>query len=1310
MATTTHYFKSLLLCSILLTTSVALMAQAETQNPSSAAGTYWRVRGNANTTASTAAIGATVNNNFIGTTNSEAFVLVANNMERMRLDGSNFLIGIGQTAPQYAFDLKVNPDAVYPCGRNGLRILQPAYSNACNNGLFLGISGDNPDNAMLWNMSGSGSNAEYLSIGLNDPGVAANEVIRVVSHAVNINSPVNTEAVLNLMDNSTTKMHGIMVSYAGNAPGTRGTFFGLSSLGLNDDAIIWNYRNNAILFGTNNTQRVEISNAGNVGINVTGAPSYLLDVQGNTGVNPMRVRGVLTGATTDSLLTINSSGLVRRMKASDMFAATSTDWSLTGNASTVDGVNFIGTTDNVPFTIKVNSQQAGRLDPLLSNSFYGYWAGRDNSTGTQNTAVGINALLSNATGVKNTALGTSALENNTGSNNTATGYAALTSNTSGSYNTATGFQSAAGVTTGNRNTAVGYAAFATPSGNNSGVVAIGNYALYNTNQDNSVAVGDSALAYNGGAGNTGVGYRALTAVSGGFNNTAVGFEAGKANSGVQNITAIGYQALGSSTGGYSNTAVGSRALYNDAGGMYNNALGHEALYTNNTGADNTAVGYHSLYSNTSGSNNTAVGNYAGNGMTNSSNNVAIGYNAMYSTGNVSGSVAIGRAALSSAATYDAVAIGDSALAFNAGQGNTAVGNKTLIVNNAGSYNTVLGYEAARRTTGMSYNTALGYQSMGGFPGGIANTSVGAQALYTGNGSSYNAAVGYKAMYSTNGAGDNNAALGSYSLYSNVTGRNNTAVGYQAAYSNSTGYSNVAVGKDALYNGSTVRNTVAVGDSALFNNGTTPSATLGQFNTAVGSKAMLTNNTGASNTALGFEALYSNATTNSNTAVGRGALRATTGNYSTSVGALAASSNTGDGNTAVGYITLTGNTTGTFNTALGYAANVSGTNLTNATAIGANATVAGSNMMVLGDVGLNAVNVGIGLTNPAQRLHVFNNKDVNKNSIYSDAEQVSISTDYQNNAIVGYGRGGNATWGYANGVMGIGDQANSYFAIGVYAGLESAVPTLPATDAALYANGANVGYAGVFMNGNVGIGTSTPATRLVVTGDGNGKASIGGGFCGGDYTGISLNGLAGSCTVYNMLSSSSDQNLYFNRPTGYAMAFRENNADQMYITSGGNIGIGTTNPGLVKLFVCGDVSINGLLRVSSTISSSGGFGCPSDIRYKKNITPLNHALANVTKLQGVNYYWKTDEFAEKKFTNDRQIGFIAQETEKVFPEMVITDKDGFKMVDYARITPVLVEAIKELNEKNTALEKKIERLENALAHSNLLQKGEHRANK
>ena len=51
---------------------------------------------------------------------------------------------------------------------------------------------------------------------------------------------------------------------------------------------------------------------------------------------------------------------------------------------------------------------------------------------------------------------------------------------------------------------------------------------------------------------------------------------------------------------------------------------------------------------------------------------------------------------------------------------------------------------------------------------------------------------------------------------------------------------------------------------------------------------------------------------------------------------------------------------------------------------------------------------------------------------------------------------------------------------------------------------------------------------------------------------------------------------------------------------------------------------------------------------------------------------------------RQIGLIAQEVEKIYPELVLTDVDGYKSVDYSKLTPILVEAIKELKAENDKL--------------------------
>jgi hypothetical protein len=65
-----------------------------------------------------------------------------------------------------------------------------------------------------------------------------------------------------------------------------------------------------------------------------------------------------------------------------------------------------------------------------------------------------------------------------------------------------------------------------------------------------------------------------------------------------------------------------------------------------------------------------------------------------------------------------------------------------------------------------------------------------------------------------------------------------------------------------------------------------------------------------------------------------------------------------------------------------------------------------------------------------------------------------------------------------------------------------------------------------------------------------------------------------------------------------------------------------------------------------------------------------------EIKGVTYNWRQAEFPEKAFGDRTEIGFIAQELEKYFPELVNTDKDGYKSVQYSHMVPVLLEAIKE----------------------------------
>ena len=104
-----------------------------------------------------------------------------------------------------------------------------------------------------------------------------------------------------------------------------------------------------------------------------------------------------------------------------------------------------------------------------------------------------------------------------------------------------------------------------------------------------------------------------------------------------------------------------------------------------------------------------------------------------------------------------------------------------------------------------------------------------------------------------------------------------------------------------------------------------------------------------------------------------------------------------------------------------------------------------------------------------------------------------------------------------------------------------------------------------------------------------------------------------------------------------------------------------------------------------------FNQNSDARYKTHITTFDNALDAVLNLRGVTYDWDRAKWPEKNFSEGRQIGFIAQEVEKVLPELVITDGSGYKSVAYANAVPVLVEAIKALNAKLDAKDKQINEL-------------------
>lgn len=138
---------------------------------------------------------------------------------------------------------------------------------------------------------------------------------------------------------------------------------------------------------------------------------------------------------------------------------------------------------------------------------------------------------------------------------------------------------------------------------------------------------------------------------------------------------------------------------------------------------------------------------------------------------------------------------------------------------------------------------------------------------------------------------------------------------------------------------------------------------------------------------------------------------------------------------------------------------------------------------------------------------------------------------------------------------------------------------------------------------------------------------------------------------------------------------------MQCTPGGS----TTPDTAAHLDPDGNMAMVGDLSVGGDICAVGTIGACSDARYKTDVEALQGALAQLSKIRGVNFNWRTDEFPDKGFRTDRDLGFIAQELKEVVPQVVTLGKDGYYSVDYSRLTPLLVEAVKELEARVSLIE-------------------------
>jgi hypothetical protein len=461
-------------------------------------------------------------------------------------------------------------------------------------------------------------------------------------------------------------------------------------------------------------------------------------------------------------------------------------------------------------------------------------------------------------------------------------------------------------------------------------------------------------------------------------------------------------------------------------------------------------------------------------------------------------------------------------------------------------------------------------------------------------------------------------LGNWCGANNTTGYENVFVGNRSGWNNTEGYKNIFVGSFSGFRNEIGSNNIFFGDSAGFTNNSANN------NIFIGNKSGFANTSGSRNVFLGYQSGFTNEDGYNNIFVGNN-----TG-YSNS---------TGFKNVFIGDSTGYLNSSGRYNIFIGDKVGYSNTEGVSNVMIGSSSglelTSGYGNLFVGSWSGLSnttgAQNVFLGnksgYSNSNGRGNVFvgsysgyyengSNKLFIENS-NADSTQALIWGDFSNNLL------------RVNGKLGI-NKHPQYYELEIQDDIGVAVAMIKGKGDELYS------YSRLVLMSDEEIDK-----RWDILHDKSNNL----GFSYNDGVGWHNNFEFRNNGVFNISSGS------------IAINLSEEPTESIDIYGNARFRVvGTSEMGNMPLYITSE----GVLSTAA-----------SDIRLKTNITTLTNALSTIAALRGVNFSWLKDENATQK------VGFIAQEVEEVLPEVVFTNPvDGLKGVNYAEITAVLVEAVKE----------------------------------